>query len=285
MSVLTFQTAEISNPKTDALQPLISGRNPYLLPSLVRTAKRLRMDYQTSRMRPAQLWRIWRDIQAGRSFHPATAKTETAAAQDRLIEALHFLGDELAHAIISVVLLNQNLGAMEKETGLPPRSAKVLVKIALARLPTAQTSPRPSATPEPFPRLETLKAQLSDLDSDADRLDHCVEVLSGLLGEDPQSPDRWRDIGLALSKTEAAILNLLAARPGRTVRRSEVFTALYGARAPSDPIPDERAVDSAVSRLRRKLSEAQPELQIIPQPGFGYALLVPDGFQLPEVGG
>jgi DNA-binding response OmpR family regulator len=73
---------------------------------------------------------------------------------------------------------------------------------------------------------------------------------------------------LDLPRRELLVLEALLRRMGRTVTRSSLEDAVYG-------IDDEiqsNALDTHVSRLRRKLSEAEAEVEIHGIRGVGYLL-------------
>ena len=73
---------------------------------------------------------------------------------------------------------------------------------------------------------------------------------------------------LDLPRRELLVLEALLRRMGRTVTRSSLEEAVYG-------IDDEiqsNALDTHVSRLRRKLSEAEAEVEIHGIRGVGYLL-------------
>jgi DNA-binding response OmpR family regulator len=78
---------------------------------------------------------------------------------------------------------------------------------------------------------------------------------------------------LSLTMRELQLLVTLASRPQRIMTREELFTEVWG----SQPRRDDRSVDVYVSRLRAKLHEALPELQLIhTHNGIGYRFS-PDG--------
>ncbi len=78
---------------------------------------------------------------------------------------------------------------------------------------------------------------------------------------------------LGLTVRELQLLVTLASRPQRIMTREELFTEVWG----TQPRRDDRSVDVYVSRLRAKLHEALPELQLIhTHNGIGYRFS-PDG--------
>lgn len=78
---------------------------------------------------------------------------------------------------------------------------------------------------------------------------------------------------LRLTMRELQLLVTLAAHPQRIMTREELFAAVWG----SQPRRDDRSVDVYVSRLRAKLGEALPDMQLIhTHNGIGYRFS-PDG--------
>lgn len=71
---------------------------------------------------------------------------------------------------------------------------------------------------------------------------------------------------LTLSEGEHALLAAFVARPGRVLTRDLLLDVARG----MDAAPYDRAVDIAVSRLRRKLAEADPAALIETVRGVGY---------------
>jgi DNA-binding response OmpR family regulator len=78
---------------------------------------------------------------------------------------------------------------------------------------------------------------------------------------------------LSLTMRELALLVTLAGHPQRIMTREELFAEVWG----SEPRREDRSVDVYVSRLRAKLGEALPGLQLIhTHNGIGYRFS-PDG--------
>jgi two-component system response regulator BaeR len=86
----------------------------------------------------------------------------------------------------------------------------------------------------------------------------------------PQSPgllrldaERMRAVcagqELDLTAVEFRILQLLAAHPGRIFSRSQLIDRIY----PDRRIVDERTVDSHIKKLRRRLADAAPGVELI----------------------
>ncbi|HEV7563147.1 MAG TPA: response regulator transcription factor [Solirubrobacterales bacterium] len=78
---------------------------------------------------------------------------------------------------------------------------------------------------------------------------------------------------LSLTMRELQLLVTLASNPQRIMTREELFAEVWG----SQPRREDRSVDVYVSRLRAKLGEALPGLQLIhTHNGIGYRFS-PDG--------
>jgi DNA-binding response OmpR family regulator len=78
---------------------------------------------------------------------------------------------------------------------------------------------------------------------------------------------------LRLTMRELQLLVTLAAHPQRIMTREELFAEVWG----SEPRREDRSVDVYVSRLRAKLGEALPDVQLIhTHNGIGYRFS-PDG--------
>jgi DNA-binding response OmpR family regulator len=76
-----------------------------------------------------------------------------------------------------------------------------------------------------------------------------------------------------LAKKEFDCLAFLARSPGRVHRKEEIMRAVWGR---DDPV-GRRTVDSAVSRLRRKLDAAGAGVRVLNSWGTGYSLLPRSG--------
>ena len=78
---------------------------------------------------------------------------------------------------------------------------------------------------------------------------------------------------LRLTVRELQMLSTLAAHPQRIMTREELYTEIWG----GEPRRDDRSVDVYVSRLRSKLGEALPGINLIhTHNGIGYRFS-PDG--------
>jgi DNA-binding response OmpR family regulator len=76
-----------------------------------------------------------------------------------------------------------------------------------------------------------------------------------------------------LPRKEFDCLAFLARRPGRVRRKEEIMRAVWGRDDPTG----RRTVDSAISRLRRKLEASGAGVRVLSSWGSGYSLLPGDG--------
>jgi DNA-binding response OmpR family regulator len=91
----------------------------------------------------------------------------------------------------------------------------------------------------------------------------------GRLSFDPANREaRVGDRSLALPRRELALLDLLVRRAGRVVQRAHLESELYG----FDAEVSGNALETLVSRLRRRLEEADAGLQLRTIRGVGYML-------------
>ena len=85
-----------------------------------------------------------------------------------------------------------------------------------------------------------------------------AQPLAGDAGRLQLDPQQWRatldGTGLDLTRKEFALLQALAARPGRVFSRAKLLELVY----PDDLDASERALDSHVKNLRRKLAARDP---------------------------
>ena len=90
---------------------------------------------------------------------------------------------------------------------------------------------------------------------------------------------RWRNIALPLTPVEFRLLHTLLQHPGRVFSRASLLDAIY---ADFRDVSD-RAIDSHVKNLRRKLQAALPRHDCITAVyGLGYRLDMPsDGDNAP----
>lgn len=91
----------------------------------------------------------------------------------------------------------------------------------------------------------------------------------GRLSFDPNTREvRVGERPLALARRELALLELLVRRAGRVVQRAHLDSELYG----FDADVSANALETLVSRLRRRLEDAEAGLQLRTIRGVGYIL-------------
>jgi two-component system response regulator BaeR len=92
-------------------------------------------------------------------------------------------------------------------------------------------------------------------------------LVSGLQIDPEQHLASLNNRQLKLSPVEFALLSHLAAQPGRVFSRDQLMSSIYA----DYRIVSDRTVDSHVKNLRRKLAEAEPDIDLIESVyGVGY---------------
>ena len=77
----------------------------------------------------------------------------------------------------------------------------------------------------------------------------------------------WKQAAIDVTVTELRILTSLASQPGVIKTRQQIMSAAF----PEDSYPNDRATDSHIKRLRKKLSDADPSFAALESVyGFGY---------------
>ncbi|MEA2445488.1 MAG: hypothetical protein QOJ12_2780 [Thermoleophilales bacterium] len=85
---------------------------------------------------------------------------------------------------------------------------------------------------------------------------------------------------LNLTGRELGVLTELARRPGRTVAREDLYSAVWGGRLRDG----DRSVDVYVRKLRTKLARVKPERTFIETDfGFGYRLATDESSELSQL--
>ncbi len=120
---------------------------------------------------------------------------------------------------------------------------------------------KPFALDEMFARIRAVRRRPADLGTE--------EICAGLLVYDITGDDVAVDgRRLDLPRRELRVLATLVKRRGRTVMRETLEQAVYG----FDDDVQSNALDSHVSRLRRKLASANAGVEIHAIRGVGYLL-------------
>lgn len=122
---------------------------------------------------------------------------------------------------------------------------------------------KPFAVEELLARLRAVLRRPADLRSNVVRLGRLSYDLGNSMAEVAGQP-------LELPRRELLVLETLMRRMGRTVVRAALEAAVYA----FDDAVQPNALDTHVSRLRRKLSEAEAGVQIHAVRGVGYLLRV-----------
>lgn len=127
-----------------------------------------------------------------------------------------------------------------------PKELLARVKVALRRIAHSGTSVPPGAV-----------FQVGDLS--VDRAEHRVIAERGQV--------------LAMTQTEFRFFCILAENEGRLVPQSHLLEQVWGPNHSSDT----HYLRILVSRLRKKLVEAQSRVELVTEPGLGYRLLAESG--------
>ena len=111
---------------------------PFLTPALIAAAERLREDFELAQLQdgPQNDWeRMLAEAETmPPEAAPKPATTATAAARNRVIDALRDLGPGLADMALRCCCFLEGLETAERRMGWSARSGKIVLRIALQRL-------------------------------------------------------------------------------------------------------------------------------------------------------
>jgi DNA-binding response OmpR family regulator len=151
------------------------------------------------------------------------------------------------HPGLAVIVLSAKGDVRDRVVGLDQGSDDYLIK--------------PFALAEMFARIRAVKRRPAKLEIE--------EIRVGALTFDVTNAEAVvNGARLNLARRELRVLAALVKRRNRTVLRESLEQAVYG----FDDEVQSNTLDSHVSRLRRKLSEAHAEVEIHPVRGVGYLL-------------
>ena len=125
----------------------IKGRDGALFfePAHVEAGERLRIDFTRGQMQPS-LGQRWEPVrmgrQAGLSGGAAELTDAALSARRRVEAALSEIGPELAGVLLDVCCFLKGLAEVERERQWPARSAKLMLRTALAALDRHYAAPR-----------------------------------------------------------------------------------------------------------------------------------------------
>jgi hypothetical protein len=111
--------------------------DPLVDEACYQAGERLRRDLTIAAMLPSvtSRWDALAEAPRGRSGRDPAAATDVAlAARQRVTAAVRAIGADLADLLIDVCGFLKGLEQIERERGWPPRSGKVVLTLALARL-------------------------------------------------------------------------------------------------------------------------------------------------------
>jgi DNA-binding response OmpR family regulator len=151
------------------------------------------------------------------------------------------------HPGLPIIVLSARGDVVDRVTGLDRGADDYLIK--------------PIVLDEMFARIRAVKRRPTELGSE--------EIHVGSLVFDVTNEEiTVAGIRLDLARREMRVLATLVKRRGRTVLRESLEQAVYG----FDDEVQSNTLDSHISRLRRKLTEAGAEIEIHPIRGVGYLL-------------
>jgi len=148
------QSAEAGTPLAWLARRRTDRGQAFLTKPEVSAGERLRRDFHLARLEP-RVTTDWASLGAPKGARrkagaqQALEMSEAAAAARRRVEAaLAALGPDLARTALDVCCFHTRLADAERRYGWPPRSAKVVLKLALGRLAVhygliAEADPRP----------------------------------------------------------------------------------------------------------------------------------------------
>lgn len=135
------------------------GGGLFLQPAQVEAGERLRADFTRGQMQPS-LGQRWQPVRLGRQPGPSAGiadLTDAAlSARLRVEAALHEVGPELSGVLLDICCFLKGLTEVERERQWPARSAKLMLRTALAALARHYANPvrklrRPPAPPPHAP--------------------------------------------------------------------------------------------------------------------------------------
>lgn len=151
---------------------------------------------------------------------------------------------------LSIIVLSARGDVLDRVVGLDEGADDYLIK--------------PFALEEMFARIRAVRRRPAELDVEEIR----VGALVFHTANDEATVDGVR---LDLARRELRVLATLVKRRGRTVLRETLEQAVFG----FDDEVQSNTLDSHISRLRRKLSDAGAGIEIHAVRGVGYLLLAP----------
>ncbi|WP_420408872.1 DUF6456 domain-containing protein [Hoeflea sp.] len=119
--------------------------NAFLAPDLVEAGERLRADFTRGNMMPSigQSWEPVRADRSGRHSPGANELSDAAlSARCRVEDAIAALGPDLSGVALDACCFLKGLSLIERERQWPARSAKLMLRTALAALARHYAAPR-----------------------------------------------------------------------------------------------------------------------------------------------
>ena len=130
------------------------GSALFLEPAQVEAGERLRVDFTRGQMQPS-LGQNWEPVRHGRRQGDAGGAVELGeaalSARLRVEAALAEVGPELSGVLLDVCCFLKGLAEVERERQWPARSAKLMLRTALAALARHYAAPRRKLSRQPAP--------------------------------------------------------------------------------------------------------------------------------------
>lgn len=135
----------------------IKGRDgePFLAPDLVEAGERLRADFTRGHLMPS-IGQSWQPVRAGRTIGDQSGLNDLTdaalSARRRVEDAIAALGPDLSGVALDACCFLKGLSLIERERQWPARSAKLMLRTALAALARHYAAPgRKPVTPRAPP--------------------------------------------------------------------------------------------------------------------------------------
>lgn len=126
----------------------------FLEPAQLEAGERLRVDFTRGQMQPS-LGQNWEPVryarQPGSAGGAADLTGSAISARARVEAALAEVGPELSGVLLDVCCFLKGLSEVERERQWPARSAKLMLRTALAALARHYAAPRRKLSPRPAP--------------------------------------------------------------------------------------------------------------------------------------
>lgn len=150
----TMRVNEAESPLLALARLKSRGGGLFLEPAQVEAGERLRIDFTRGQMQPS-LGQRWEPVRLGRQPGPSAGIAELTdsalSARLRVEAALQDVGPELSGVLLDVCCFLKGLTEVERERQWPARSAKLMLRTALAALARHYAAPNRRLRRSPAP--------------------------------------------------------------------------------------------------------------------------------------